>query len=114
LGWHAETEDRSAAPAPQSHDDGTGANAGLSAPRALIDSGVHPSEAVPPGSGSVRTIRPSPHRILAKDPEGNWPESLLLNALDVAKGHVPTAARILGISRSQAYRLYKQLRGREA
>jgi transcriptional regulator of acetoin/glycerol metabolism len=35
---------------------------------------------------------------------------MLLNALDLAKGHVPTAARILGLSRSQAYRLYKRMR----
>ncbi|MBM3317374.1 MAG: sigma-54-dependent Fis family transcriptional regulator [Candidatus Eisenbacteria bacterium] len=48
--------------------------------------------------------------VLVKDPDGAWPRTLLLEALETAKGHVPTAARILGISRSQAYRLYRRLR----
>jgi transcriptional regulator of acetoin/glycerol metabolism len=39
---------------------------------------------------------------------------LLLHALDLAKGHVPTTARILGLSRSQTYRLYKRMRLQQA
>jgi len=50
------------------------------------------------------------HRVLAKSASGKWPAVVLLEALNTARGHVPTAAKILGLSRSQAYRLYKQLR----
>ncbi|MBM3317421.1 MAG: sigma 54-interacting transcriptional regulator [Candidatus Eisenbacteria bacterium] len=111
LGWHDGSHGQGQA---RSHPASSG-DAGSAAAR--MDSGggsgrdpaLAPTDVTPPGRASA--ISPSPHRILAKDPEGNWPESLLRNALDVAKGHVPTAARILGISRSQAYRLYKQLRG---
>jgi DNA-binding NtrC family response regulator len=52
----------------------------------------------------------SSHRILREDPGSRWTRAALLKALDEAGGHVPTAARILGLSRSQAYRLYRKLR----
>lgn len=111
LGWH----DGSQGPGQARSHPASSSDAGSTAARLDAgggsgrDSTLAPTNVTPLGEASA--ISPSPHRILAKDPEGNWPESLLRNALDVAKGHVPTAARILGISRSQAYRLYKQLRG---
>jgi len=39
-----------------------------------------------------------------------WPVELLLNTLRAANGRVPDAARVLGVSRSQAYRIYKSVR----
>lgn len=39
-----------------------------------------------------------------------WPVELLLNTLRAANGRVPDAALVLGVSRSQAYRIYKSVR----
>ncbi|MCK4413308.1 MAG: sigma 54-interacting transcriptional regulator [Candidatus Eisenbacteria sp.] len=50
------------------------------------------------------------YRVLAKDPRGKWPREVLLSALHTAHGRVSEAAKILGVSRSQAYRLYRNLR----
>lgn len=57
-----------------------------------------------------RDLTASPHRFLRRDASARWPRAKLLQALDDAHGHVPTAARILGLSRSQAYRLYRALK----
>ncbi len=47
-------------------------------------------------------------------PQGEWDPDLLKQALDAAGGVITEAARLLGVSRAQAYRLYKQLREKEA
>ena len=54
----------------------------------------------------------SPHRFLRREASARWSRAKLLKALDDAHGHVPTAARILSLSRSQAYRLYRALKDR--
>jgi DNA-binding NtrC family response regulator len=55
----------------------------------------------------------SPHRFLRRNTSVRWPRAKLIQALDDARGHVPTAARILGLSRSQAYRLYRALKDQD-
>ncbi len=44
---------------------------------------------------------------------GDWSEERLRAALDAAHGRIAVAAKRLGLSRSHAYRLYKELRERE-
>jgi len=61
-------------------------------------------------AGADAGLTTSPHQFLRRDASARWPRAKLLRALDDAHGHVPTAARILGLSRSQAYRLYRALR----
>jgi len=42
--------------------------------------------------------------------QGDWDDDLLKDALEAAHGVIPEAARLLGVSRAQAYRLYKRLK----
>ncbi len=79
----------------------------------VAESDTLSGSAVPPPASGTRSIHP-PHRIMARDLDGRWPRETLMQALDTAKGHVPTAAALLGLSRSQAYRLYRDLRQSDA
>lgn len=62
----------------------------------------------PSGSRSPCASRSSSEAALPADPR--WPAERLVAALTEAGGSVPGAARILGISRSHAYRLFRRLR----
>ncbi len=46
--------------------------------------------------------------------QGDWDDDLLKDALEAAHGVIPEAALLLGVSRAQAYRLYKRLKSEES
>jgi DNA-binding NtrC family response regulator len=56
--------------------------------------------------GTAQQSRPSEARRIS----GEWDESILRETLMIANGRISRAARILGISRSHAYRLYKRIK----
>jgi DNA-binding NtrC family response regulator/tetratricopeptide (TPR) repeat protein len=62
--------------------------------------------AVPP-MGTIASA--SPHPLAGRSTVGHWDPLLLQEALKAAGGRISRAAKILGLSRSHAYRLYKRL-----
>lgn len=67
-----------------------------------------------PGSAEPRNevagIPHIPPEALGRIISGRWTADTLQRALEAAEGNIPAAARALGVSRSQAYRLYRELR----
>jgi transcriptional regulator of acetoin/glycerol metabolism len=78
-------------------------------PEAMTGSrrGSHKSGSLPgKGAQSPPASKPMrPRGVLKTD----WDPDLLRDALETAGGYIPEAARLLGLSRSHAYRLYKEL-----
>jgi DNA-binding NtrC family response regulator len=80
-----------------------------------IDSGAgHPAGVGPqPDSDAPAPGMTGPADRAVRDEDllwGEWDPAVLQDALQAAGGNIPKAARILGLSRSHAYRLYKKLK----
>jgi len=71
---------------------------------------IQPSDGTRPPEGNAADVAEGDAPQWTKGAWGHWNPEALEQALDQTGGNIPEAGRLLGLSRSHAYRLYRRLR----